>query len=115
MVIKRLLPLFDLHGPNTAAALRAQLTALTEEQLMSVVDDNDFLMTQGIKSEVNLGDALENMQERLDHARTSRERDVIYEDVAVVLASKGDARAQDIADKIDNSELRAMVRGYVDL
>jgi hypothetical protein len=115
IVIKRLLPLFDQHAPNTAVALRSQLAALTGERLPSVVDDDDFLIAQGIEPEGSLGDALENMQDRLDHAKTSRERDAIYEDVAAVLANQGDARAQDLADKIDNSELRAVVRGHVDL
>jgi hypothetical protein len=116
LVIKRLLPLFDQYETNTAVALRSQLAALTGERLLSVVDnDDDFLMTQGIKSEASLGDALENMQEQLDHARTSRERDAIYEDAAAVLANLGDARAQDLADKIDNVEWRTIVREYVDL
>jgi hypothetical protein len=116
LVIKRLLPLFDQYETNTAVALRSQLAALTGERLPGVLDnDDDFLMTQGIKSEASLGDALENMQEQLDHARTSRERDAIYEDAAAVLANQGDARAQDLADKIDNVEWRAIVRQYVDL
>lgn len=115
MVIKRLLPLFDQYAPHTGVALRSQLSALAGERLMSLVDDDDFLMIQGFESEVSLGNALENMQERLDHAKTSRERDTIYEDAAASLANQGDARAQDLADKIDNSELRALVRRYVDL
>jgi hypothetical protein len=113
MVIKRLLPLFDQYAPNTAIALRSQLTALAEERLLS--DEDDFLWTQGNQPEVSLGEALENMQDRLDHAKTSRERDVIYGDVASLLANQGDARAQTIADKIDNTEWRARVSEYVDL
>jgi len=113
MVIKRLLPLFDQYAPNTAIALRSQLTALAEERLLS--DEDDFLWTHGNQPEVSLGDALENMQDRLDHAKTSRERDVIYEDIAALLANQGDARAHTFADKIDNVEWRARVREYVDL
>ena len=115
MVIKRLLPLFDQYAPNTAVALRSQLTALTGERLLSVVDDDDFLMSQGIQPERSLAGALEKMQDRLDHAKTSRERDAIYADAAAALASQGNARAQDLADKIDNAEWRAIVRQYVDL
>jgi len=114
LVIKRLLPLFDQYETNIAVALRSQLAALMGES--GVVDqDDDFLMIQGIKSDSNLNDVLENMQEKLDRARTTRERDAIYEDAAVVLARQGDARAQELADKIDNAEWRAIVRGYVDL
>jgi hypothetical protein len=115
MVIKRLLPLFDQFAPNTAVALRSQLISLTTEQSESVVDDDNFLVTQGIQAAENSGDALEKMQDRLDRANTSRERDAIYEDTAVLLAKEGDARAQYIADKIDIAELRAIVREYVDL
>ena len=115
LVIKRLLPLFDQYAPNTAAALRSQLTALTGEQLKNLISDHDSLLTQGVQPQVSPANALEKMQDRLDHAKTSRERDGIYADVAVVLATQGDARAQDLADKIDNSEWRASVRGYVDL
>jgi hypothetical protein len=115
MVIKRLLPLFDQYAPNTAVALRSHLTSLTAEQSESVLDDDDFLMTQGIQAEVNLSNVFENMQDRLDHANTSRERDAIYENTAALLANLGDARAHDIADKIDKVELRTIVREYVDL
>ena len=115
LVIKRLLPLFDQYAPNTAAALRSQLTALTGEQLKNLISDHDSLLTQGVQPQVSPANALEKMQDALDHAKTSLERDGIYADVAVVLATQGDARAQDLADKIDNSEWRASVRGYVDL
>jgi hypothetical protein len=57
---------------------------------------------------------LERMQDKLDHARSSRERDLIYGDVAAMLASQGDARAQDFAQKIEDSGRRGQVRQYVD-
>jgi hypothetical protein len=115
MVIKRLLPLFDQYAPDTAVALRSQLAALSADPSVSLVDDDDFLVRQGLEREVGPANALENMQDRLDHASTSRERDVIYTDAAAVLASKGDARAQDLANKIDNAEWRARVLEFVDL
>lgn len=115
MVMKRLLPLFDQYAPDTAVALRSQLTALAGERMNSVVRDENSLMTQGIQPEISSGDVLEKMQYRLDRAKTSRERDAIYDDAAAALADQGDARAQDLADKIDNPERRATVRGYVDL
>jgi hypothetical protein len=114
-VIKRLLPLFDQYAPSTAAALRSQLTALSGEQLRSSVNEGNSLLTQGIQPEASVANTLEKMQNRLDHAKTTKERDAIYADAAAVLASRDDARAQDLAEKIDNSEQRAAVRGYVDL
>ncbi len=114
MVVKRLLPLFDQYAPDTASALRAMLTALAGDRLKNSIGDEHPLLTQGLQPE-DTGNALENMQNRLDHAKTSRERDSIYADAAASLANQGDARAQDIADKIDNSDRRAQTRRYVDL
>ncbi len=115
MVVKRLLPLFDQYAPDTALALRSQLTGLAGDGSNNLIaDNNNPLLNQGLQPEESTGNALEKMQERLDHAKTSRERDSIYEAAAVALASQGDARAQDLADKIDDSDRRAQVRRYVD-
>jgi hypothetical protein len=54
------------------------------------------------------------MQDRLDRARTSEERDGIYADYAVALSGKGDPKGRELIDKIENAELRKSVRGYVD-
>jgi hypothetical protein len=114
MVIKRLLPLFDQYAPDTASALRAQLAALTGEELKNANGVDSSLLTNGLRPEETAGNALEKMQGRLDHAKTSRERDLIYADAAVTLASQGDAHAQDVADRIDDSDRRTQVRQYVD-
>ncbi|MGI8836695.1 MAG: hypothetical protein ACR2H4_08675 [Pyrinomonadaceae bacterium] len=114
MVVKRLLPLFDQYAPDTASALRAQLTALKGDPLKRAIGDDSSLLVKGVRPEETAGNALEKMQDRLDHAKTSRERDSIYADAAVALADQGDARAQDVADKIDDSDRRAEVRRYVD-
>src|SRR2546421_534409 len=59
-------------------------------------------------------DILQKMQDRLDHAKTSKERDSICLETAAQLADQGDPRAKDVADKIDDSEMRNKVRSYVD-
>lgn len=115
MVIKRLLPLFEQYAPDTAVSLRSLLATLTSELRLGMTGDDDFLIRQGIQTETGLSDGLEKMQDRLDHAANSRERDAIYTDVATSLAAAGDLRAQELADKIDNGEWRAMVREYVDV
>lgn len=113
-VIKRLVPLFDQYAPDTAAALRAQLTALTGNSLRDTTNNENPLLTQGIKPEDGPNDVLEKMQYQLDHANTSRERDQIYGAAAVTLATQGDVRARDLAAKIDESDRRAQLRQYVD-
>ncbi|MGZ8845480.1 MAG: hypothetical protein ACXW3C_03360 [Pyrinomonadaceae bacterium] len=110
MVMLRLLPLFDQHAPDTAAALRAQLTALGGDPKTA---DNP-LLTDGLQATETGGDSLEEMQSRIDQAKTSGERDSIYADAAVSLASQGDIRAKSVSDKIDDPALRAEVRRFVD-
>lgn len=114
MVIKRLLPLFDQYAPDTASALRAQLSALTADPLKRAQGDDSSLLVNGLRPEETGGNVLEKMQDRLDHAKTSRERDSIYADAAVTLANQGDPHAQDVADRIDDSDHRTQVRQYVD-
>jgi hypothetical protein len=113
-VVKRLLPLFDQYSPNTSAGLRAQLTALTSDSAKDASNNESSLLTEGIKPEDNAGDVLAKMQDRLDHAKTSRERDEICAAAAVTLATQGDMRAREVADKIGDSDRRTQVRQYVD-
>ena len=110
-VMMRLIPLFDRYAPETAAALRAQATALGGDPMKTA--DNP-LLTSGLQSEEASGNLVERMQSRADRARTSSERDAIYADVAVRLASQGDTRAKYVSDKIDESALRSEVRQFVD-
>lgn len=109
-VIMRLLPLFDQHAPETAAALRAQLTAMGGDPKTA---DNP-LLTDGLQPEETGGKLVEAMLGRVDRAKTSAERDSIYADAAVSLASQGDLRAKDVSDKIAESSVRDEVRQFVD-
>ena len=114
MVVKRLLPFFEREAPETAAALRSQLTTLATDLPRNAVRDNSRL-TQALNSDAETSDSVDTMQERLDRAGSSRERDEIYTDAAVALAHQGNARARDLADKIEDSTRRSRVRQYVDL
>ena len=113
MVVKRLLPLFEQYVPDTAVALRSQLQAFNDKSPGELSDER-FSLRQGFQTDEPSGSMLERMQDKLDHARNSRERDLIYADVAAMLASQGDARAQDFAQKIEESDRRGQVRQYVD-
>src|SRR2546425_1505486 len=113
VVIGRLLPLFDQYAPDSATALRAQLTALAGNSFKNTTNYDNPLLTQGLKRE-EAKDALEKMQDRIDHAKPSRERDEIYAATAVDLATQGDTRGRDLADKIDGSDRRSQVHQFVD-
>jgi hypothetical protein len=110
MVITRLLPLFEQYMPEMVPALRAQLTAREGRN----IDPGYDLLTQGIKPE-NYSTEIGDIQEQLDRAKSSAERDEIYATTAAGLAMAGNKRAREFADSIDNSQTRTEVRNYVDL
>jgi hypothetical protein len=114
MVMKRLLPLFAQYAPDAAAGLRTQLTALASEPANKTVRDDHKLLDLGLREETT-SEQLNKLQDRLDRAATSRERDAILAEVALALADQGDNRAQDLADRIDDSARRAQVREVVDI
>jgi hypothetical protein len=113
MVVKRLLPLFEKHAPETAVALQSQLQGFSDGPRTGLGDDTP-LLKQGFPTDERAGSVLEGIQDRLDHAKTSRDRDLIYSDAAAILANQGDERAQDLGQKIEDSVRRGQVRRYVD-
>lgn len=114
MVIKRLLPLFEQYSPERAPLLKTQMAALSGDVPVGDRTGENRSVTRGIVPEDTSRNPLDRMQERLDRARTSDERDAIYADYAVVLTGKGDPKARELVDKIENAELRKSVRGYTD-
>lgn len=115
MVIKRLLPLFEQYAPDSATALRSQLIALAEQASNGTLDEDHFLLTQGITHDSDPRTVLDSLQERIDRAKSESERDQLYADAAAVLAMQGNRAAQDIADKVENTYRREMARRYVDI
>lgn len=115
MVTKRLLPIFEQDAPDLAAALRTQMTALASYLPPGSQDDRNRDLTAGLRADDEMeSNPSHRMQERLDAAKTSDERDQIYADFAVQLTEKGDPRGRDLVDKIENSELRKTVKAYLD-
>jgi hypothetical protein len=114
MVIKRLLPLFEQYAAEQTQVLKTQMAALAGDVPADERSDDNRAITRGIVPEDTSRNPLDRMQERLDRARTSEDRDSIYADYAVALAGKGDLKARELADKIENSELRKSVRSYID-
>jgi hypothetical protein len=114
MVMKRLLPLFEEYEPEKAANLRTQMAALAADVPEDARNGENRAINRGIVPEDTSKDPLDAMQNRLDRAKTTEERDAIYADYAVALAGKGDQRAKDLVDKIEDTEMRKSVRGYTD-
>ncbi len=114
LVLKRLLPLFEQHAPEQAAILKTQMSALQSDVPADMRTGENRAVTNGILPEDTESSPLERMQERLDRARTSSERDGIYADYAVALSGKGDQKAQELVGKIENAVFRKSVQGYID-
>lgn len=114
LIIKRLLPIFEQYAPDLAPGLRTQMTALASYVPNAFQQGENRAVTIGIQPESSDGDPLQRMQERLDHAGKSEDRDAIYADYAVALTQDGDPRARDLVDKIENTELRKSVKAYTD-
>ena len=114
LIMKRLLPIFEQYAADLAPGLRTQMTALASYVPGEFQQGANRAVTVGIQPESSVGDPLQRMQERLDHASKSEERDAIYADYAVTLTQDGDPRARDLVDKIENSELRKSVKAYTD-
>ena len=114
LIIKRLLPLFEQFAADLAPGLRTQMTALSSYVPSTFQQGANRAVTIGIQPESSEGDPYQRMQERLDRATKSEERDAIYADYAVALMETGDPRARDLVDKIENSELRKSVKAYTD-
>jgi hypothetical protein len=109
-VITRLLPLFEQYMPEMVPALRSQLTANEARN----IDGTDALLTEGIKAE-NYSAEVGDIEEQLGRARSSRERDQVYAAAAARLAPAGNKRAREFAESIDDLQLRARIRNYVDV
>ncbi|HET7114032.1 MAG TPA: hypothetical protein VFI57_10325, partial [Pyrinomonadaceae bacterium] len=115
LVIKRLLPVFEQYAPDLEPGLRTQMTALASYVPADLQQADNRDLTAGLRSEDEVqSDPLQRMQERLDAAKTSEERDTIYANFAVTLTEKGDPRGRDLVDKIEDTELRKHVKAYTD-
>ncbi|HLL71406.1 MAG TPA: hypothetical protein VK363_08235 [Pyrinomonadaceae bacterium] len=112
-VITRLLPFFEQVIPDGVPALRARLAALTpdvpEQERKGLGED----LSRGLVPE----DSRDPVQESLDQAARAadpRERDLAYLRAAQAAAFKGESRARDFADKIQDADLRRQTRGFID-
>jgi hypothetical protein len=112
--IARLLPLFDQYAADYSPELRAQLGALTPDAPEQFRNGRSPLLTRGIAPEETMKDEGQEALENLDRAPNGEERDNLHARAAMVAARKGDARARDYADKIDDSDFRKRARAHVD-
>ena len=115
LVIKRLLPLFEKYAQQeTTTALRAQLEALASVASNSARQRDDESVNRGLGPEKPTLDREQSLLDRIDRVKTSAERDQINLQLALFLAGKGEMRARDYVNKIDDTDVRNSARAYVD-
>jgi hypothetical protein len=110
------MPLFEQYLPKEAAdQLRNEMAVLgqgVEEDVRDLEDDNPI--QPGITPDRKAEDVEKSLLDRIERAKTSEERDALYLQLADRTAQRGDMRARDFVEKIEDSELRKQARPYVD-
>lgn len=123
-VIKRLLPLFEQHAPKaTADQLRGEMASLGQASGRNPRGDGDDDGDENEGDNLRRGNAPDEnganrekaLLDRIDRAKTSAERNGIYLQLATINANKGDLRARDFVEKIDDTEMRNKVRPFIDM
>lgn len=115
LVIKRLLPLFEKYAPQeTTTALNAQLEVLRSVASNNALQRDDESVNRGLGPEKPALDREQSLLDRINRAKTSAERDQINLQLALFLAGKGEMRARDYVNKIDDAEMRNNARAFVD-
>jgi hypothetical protein len=116
MVLKRLLPLFEQYAPKEIlTAMHGQLEALDSLVNDSVRQSEDEWIQKGISPEKQLAtDQEHSLLDQIEHAGTSDVRGDLYFKLALLALSKGDLKARDYVNKIDESGFRKQAQAWVD-
>ena len=116
MVIARLLPLFDQHAPDRAAALRAKMASLapdTPDGLRRPEANN--ALTRGLVPEDPNRNRLDETLRRLDNAKTAEDRDAVYVDAVFDAQRQKDPRVEEFLGKIEDADTRKQLRAFIDI
>jgi hypothetical protein len=112
-VIARLLPLFQQNAPDLVPELSAYLAALTQEAPAGLRDDSTMLAA-GFNPEAPPRDDVQAILDQARRTSSSAERDRLYVSALRGITKTDPARAREIADKIEDPDLRKGARAFVD-
>ena len=116
VVATRMLPLFDRHAPDRAAALRARQALLAQDTPERTRRPDNELLTRGIVPEDPNRDAVQDTLDRLERAKSANERDQIYFRAAMTALnsdSAGVERARELANKIEDPDTRKQTLSFI--
>lgn len=115
LIIKRLLPLFEQYAPaTTTEMIRGQLSALSAAVRDEIRKRDDDMMKRGIRPEAEPEDTEQSLLDQISRAKTAVERDRLYLELTMRTVERGDPRARDFVEKLEDSDLRKQARPYVD-
>ena len=116
LMITRLLPLFEQYAtPQAVELMRGQLAGLSGSVREETRKRDDDMLRRGLRDEEPAADNEQALLDRIDRAKTSEERDQLYVELILRTLGRGDLRARDFTDKIEDSDLRKQVKPFVDL
>lgn len=115
LVIKRLLPVFEQSAqPEMVESLRAHLNALNSIVSEGTRNRDEEWINKGVQPDKPAEDREQALLNRIERAKTSAERDLLYIQLAFMVAGRGDMRARDYVGKIDDTEMRKQLQAYID-
>jgi len=115
LIIKRLLPLFEQFASKpTTEMVRGQLSALSASVREEIRKRDNDVMRRGIRPEEEPEDTEQSLLEQIGRAKTSAERDQLYMELTMRTLERGDPRARDFVEKLEDADLRKQARPYVD-
>jgi hypothetical protein len=113
VVVTRMLPLFDRHAPDKAALLRARQSLLEQDTPEKNRRPDDKLLTRGVVPEDPNHDEVQEALNKLEQAKTSKERDMLYFQAAMGSLEKDPVRARELAEKIEDVDTRKQLISFM--
>jgi hypothetical protein len=113
VITTRMLSFFDRYAPDRAAALRARQALLAQDTPEQNRRPDDPLLTRGITPEDPNRDRVQDSLDRLESAKTSGERDMIYFEAAMAAMGRDPERARELANKIEDIDTRKQLIAYM--
>lgn len=113
VVATRMLPLFERYAPDHAAALRARQALLAQDTPERTRRPDNELLTNGIVPEDPNRDRVQDALDRLEHAKTTGERDSVYFRAAMAAFGTDPARARELANKIEDPDTRKQLFSFI--
>ncbi|MBV9927640.1 MAG: hypothetical protein JOZ96_21660 [Acidobacteria bacterium] len=117
VIIRRLLPFFEQYAPDLTAPLNARAALLAADVPESVRANEaagDYAFRPRREEAAPERDFVQEALDGAERAQGVDARDGIYASTAVRAAWANDARADELLDKINDSELARRVRGFID-